>query len=201
MLKHYLLRTQSFFRDLFARPKLPALYETPYTADAQPSIAGIARSMVSSLVEGARKNKIASILALIALIVVLPLALTSRYDERPRYRQVILPGIQRLEQRYHAALERAAEEPSASRRVYHLIEAHERVVDVLDFIRSRRPVTPDGTRAHSELVRYYKLVDEYFAILRSEMSIDEDIDFLGRWEEISAEIQPIYDRWSTWIEP
>ncbi len=198
MLKH-LLRARRFFGNLVARRDLPALYDTSYSADPQPSITGIARSMVSSFVEGARRNKIASILALVALIVVLPLALTSRYDERPRYRQVILPGIQRLEQRYHAALARAAEEPSASRRVYHLIDAHARVVDVLDFIRSRRAVTADGTRAHSELIRYYRLVDDHFAIIRSEMSIDEDIDFLERWEEISADIQPIYDRWSTWI--
>ena len=200
MLKRYFLRIRRFFRELFARPKLPTPYASRYPLDAQPSIAGIAQSVVSSLLDGVRRNKIASILALIALMVTLPLVLGTHYDERPRYRQVILPGIQRLEQRYRAALERAANAPSESGSVSHFIDAHERAVDVLDFIRSRRAVTADGTRAHLELIRYYRLVDDHFAILRSEMSIDPDIDFLSRWEETSARLQPIYDRWSTWIE-
>ena len=200
MLKRYFLRIRRFFRDLFAGLKLPTPYATQYPAEAAPSIAGIAHSVVWSLVEGVRRNKIASILALIALIVALPLVLGTRYDERPRYRQVLLPDIQRLEQLYRAALERAANAESEAASVSDFIDAHERAVDVLDFIRSRRAVTTDGTRAHSELIRYYRLVDDHFAILRSEMSIDRDIDFLSRWEEISTRIQPIYDRWSTWIE-
>jgi len=156
--------------------------------------------MSASFAEGLRRNKIASILALIAFIAFVSLALGSRYDERPRYRQVILPGIERSELLYHAALERMVAEPKASRRVYHLINAHERAVDVLKFIRSRRPMTAVGTMAHMELIRYYRRVDEAFAILRSEMSIDEEIDFLDRWEEIRLKIRPIYERWSTWIE-
>ena len=200
MVKRYVVRAGRFFRNLFARRDLPVLRDTEFPLDAQPSIAGIARSVVSSLGEGVGRNKIASTLALIALIVALPLVLGTRYDERPRYRQVLLPDIQRLEQRYRAALERAANDESEAGSVSEFIEAHERAVDVLEFIRSRRAVTADGARAHSALIRYYRLVDDHFAILRSEMSIDEDLDFLSRWEEISTRIQPIYDRWSTWIE-
>ena len=200
ILKRYFLLALHFFRDLFARPTLPTPYDPEFPPDAQPSIAGIANSVVSSLAEGVGRNKIASSLALIALIVALPLVLGTRYDERPRYRQVLLPDIQRLEQRYRAALERAANAESESGSVSDFIDAHERAVDVLDFIRSRRAVTADGTRAHSALIRYYGLVDDHFAILRSEMSIDQDLDFLSRWEEITTRIQPIYDRWSTWIE-
>ena len=132
MLKRYFLRIRHFFRDLFARPKLPTLYDPEFPLEAPSSIAGIAHSVVSSLVEGVGRNKIAATLALIALIVALPLVLGTRYDERPRYRQVLLPDIQRLEQLYRAALERAANAESEAASVSDFIDAHERAVDVLE---------------------------------------------------------------------
>ena len=50
------------------------------------------------------------------------------------------------------------------------------------------------------LIQYYELVDQHFAILRTRMSIDEEIDFLERWREITRDLQPIHDRWARWGE-
>ncbi len=175
-------------------PQLPDLPRN------EPYISDIARSIVSSLRESIRQNKLASSLALVAFLIVLPLTFGSRYDERPRYRQVILPDIERFEERYRGAIERAETAPTDIWRLYHFLDAHRSAVETLKHVRSKRTVTPEGTRAHAALIRYYELVDQHFAILRTQMSVDEEIDFLERWRDITRDIQPIHDRWASWLK-
>ena len=53
------------------------------------------KSIVRNWIEGLRRNKLPAALSAIALIVTTALALTSDFDERPRYRQLILPEIRK----------------------------------------------------------------------------------------------------------
>jgi hypothetical protein len=160
---------------------------------------GLIVAIAASVAEGVRQNKLSTVLALLALLVFIPL-LGIRYDERPRYRQVILPEIDRLEALYHAAVDRSEEGSTDAWQLYHFIDAHRRAVDVLDYLRTRKPVTEPGITAHGDLILYYELINEHFAILRTEMSLDLDLDFLGRWKEVERELEPIYDRWTDWVE-
>ncbi len=159
---------------------------------------GLIAAIASSVAEGVRQNKLSTVLALAALLVFIPL-IGIRYDERPRYRQVILPEIERLEVLYHASIERSEEGPTDTWQLYHFIDAHRRAVDVLDYLRTRKPVTGPGIQAHGDLILYYELVNEHFAILRTEMSLALDLDFLARWKEVERALKPIYDRWSDWV--
>ncbi len=168
--------------------------------DHEPSIGLVLGSVVSSAAEGVRRNKISSALSLLALLIVIPLALGSRYDERPRYRRFILPEIERLEGLHLAALDRSADGPTDTWRLYHFLDAHRKSLDVLDYLRSRRTVTSDGTRAHGELIRYYELIDEHFAILRTQMSVHPNTDYLERWEEVVSGLGPIYRVWADWLD-
>ena len=198
MLRSFSKYIRPILLNLLPNRSRPRLSFSRYSAE--PTLRGIALSIISSVVEALYRNKIAATSALIGLLVIVPLVLTSRYDERSRYRQVILPRIQQLEDRYRLSLELAGDSPSDSERVYYFLDAHQRAIDVLKFIRDRRAVTQDGQRAHLYLIRYYQLVDDHFAILRSEMSINQDIDFVARWDEVTQSLQKIYDEWSTWVE-
>ncbi len=173
-----------------------------HSVDLEPqesSIRGLMRAIASSIAEGIRQNRLSTVLALIALLVFIPLA-GIRYDERPRYRQVILPEVERLEALYHAAIKRSEDGPTETWQLYHFIDAHRRARDVLDYLKTRKPVTGPGIRAHGDLILYYELVNEHFAILRTEMSLALDLDFLSRWKEVERELEPIYDRWTHWVE-
>lgn len=167
--------------------------------EGEPSVGAVLGSVASSVAEGVRRNKLSAALSLLALIIAIPLALGSKYDERPRYRRFILPEIERLEAVYMGALVRAAEGPTDTWRLYHFLDAHRRALDVLDYLRSRRTVTSEGHRAHGELIRYYELIDEHFAILRTEMSLRADTDYLVRWEEVVVELRPVYRVWADWV--
>ena len=166
----------------------------------EPSIGRVGASIAWSIAEGLGRNKLAACFSLAALLVFLPLAVGIRYDERPRYRQVILPEFERLEARYDAALDRAENGPTELRRLYHFLSAHREAVEVLQYLRSRRPTTAAGMQAHDGLIRYYELIDEHFAILRTETSLRPEIDFMARWQEVQADLAPLYDRWVVWIE-
>ncbi len=116
------------------------------------------------------------------------------------YRQVILPEIERLEARYHAAIKRSEDGPTGAWQLYHFIDAHRRTGDVLDYLKMRKPVTAPGIQAHGDLILYYELVNEHFAIIRTEMSLAMDLDFLARWKEVEQELEPIHGRWTNWVE-
>jgi hypothetical protein len=164
-----------------------------------PSLRDLVVGIGYSTLDGFRLNKLASVLALLGLIVFIPLTFGTRYDERPRYREVILPDIQRLESRFEAALKRSVDGPTAAWQLYHFIDAHRRAKDVLDGLKSRNPVTPSGRQAHDDLILYYELANEHMAIIRTQMSLALDLDFLARWEEARKEIQPLRDRWAAWV--
>ena len=181
-------------RELSVRPDPPDL------GGDEPSIGRVGASIAWSIAEGLGRNKLAACFSLVALLVFLPLAVGIRYDERPRYRQVILPEFERLEARYDGALDRAENGPTELWRLYHFLSAHREAVEVLQYLRSRRPTTAAGMQAHGDLIRYYELVDEHFAILRTEMSLKPEIDFLARWQKVQADLAPLYDRWAVWIE-
>ncbi len=162
------------------------------------SIRGLIRAVASSVAEGIRQNKLSSILALVALLVFLPL-IGIQYDERPRYRQVILPEIEGLEARFQAAIKRSEDGPTEVWQLYHFIDAHRSARDVLEHLRTRKPVSGPGIQAHGDLILYYELVNEHLAIIRTEMSLAMDLNFLARWKEVEVELEPIYDRWSQWV--
>jgi len=163
------------------------------------SIRGLTGAIASSVAEVIRQNKLSTVLVLAALLVFIPLV-GIRYDERPRYRQVIVPEVERLEALYHAAIDRSENGPTRTWQLYHFIDAHGRAGDVLDYLKTRKPVTGPGVQAHGDLILYYELVNEHFAILRTEMSLALELDFLSRWKEVERELEPIYHRWTDWVE-
>ena len=169
------------------------------TLDTGPSIGRVGRLIAGSLISSLWSNKIASILSVVAFAIILPLTFGVKYDERPRYRQVLLPRVQVLEESYFNALERAEVAVDKTARLYHFLDAHRRALDVLEYVSSRSAVTAEGKAAHLALIRYYELVDEHFAILRSEISVHDEIDYLERWEQIKPGIQLLYARWASWV--
>ena len=172
----------------------------PLSGTDPPSLPGFVGALFEGAREAIRQNRLPASLSLLALAIVLPLALGARYDERPRYRQFILSEIERLEFRYRSAIDRAEEAPTPVWRTYHFIDAHRRAVDVLDYLESRRPVTATGRRAHQALIQYYELTDQHFAILRTEMSLKPDMDYLERWRQVTGDLEPLYRTWADWAD-
>ena len=82
---------------------------------------------------------------------------------------------------------------------YFLI-AHGKAKEVLKIARESEPTTPEGVRAHGELIRYYQLVNEYMAIIRTEMSMNQKLDFLAEWKKVRIKLEPIRNNWLTWVE-
>jgi hypothetical protein len=69
----------------------------------------------------------------------------------------------------------------------------------LQVIRSERPLTSSGKKAQAELVRYYELVDEELAIIRTEMSNNDTYDYISEWKRANAGLLPIRQRWQDWL--
>lgn len=165
------------------------------------SVPGFLLSLADAFLAGLRHNKLPAILAVIALLVTTAFALNSQYDERERYRQVIFPDIERAEAQFVITMDDAKKAVNETWRLHYFIAAHSKARDVLRLARSRRPRTLAGIKAHDRLIRYYEFVTEHLAIIRTEMSIDERLDYLGEWEKTKAELQPIHDEWGTWVGP
>lgn len=159
----------------------------------------ILRSLAHGFSDLVRHNKLASALSAIAFILGVAFAFHDPYDERPRYRERILPEIERLEARFFESLRDAENAPNETWRLQYFLNAHLKALDVLKFLKSRRPATEEARRAHAELIRYYELVDEQFAIIRTEMSVKEALDYMSEWKEKSLELKPIRDRWLDWL--
>ena len=67
-------------------------------------------------------------------------------------------------------------------------------------IRSERPITASGKKAQADLLRYYELVDEELAIIRTEMSNKEETyDYIGEWKQANAGLLPVRQRWQDWL--
>ena len=97
-------------------------------------------------------------------------------------------------------MDEAAAEPDANLRLQYFLEGHRRAKTALQLIRSERPFTPAGRRAHRELVRYYELVDEQLSIIRTEASFNDSLDYMTEWKYRSADLLPIRQRWLDWIQ-
>ena len=157
------------------------------------------RSLGRSILEGIQHNKLPACLSLVAVIVTTAFAVTSDFDERPRYRKFILPEIQKAESQFGDAMREAENESQEPRRILYFLEAHRRAKNALRVIRSERPMTIGGRKAQSELVRYYELVDEELAIIRTEMSNNDSYDYIGEWRRANATLLPIREHWLEWL--
>ena len=144
------------------------------------------RSIQRNILDGIRRNKLPASLSLAALVLTTAFALTSDFDERPRYRKFILPEIQKAETQFLDVMHEAENEPDERWRLLYFLEAHRRAKNALQVIRSERPMTSSGKKAQAELVRYYELVDEELAIIRTEMSNKDTYDFIGAWERANT---------------
>ena len=166
----------------------------------EPSLGHFAGSLYRNTLDNVRQNKLAATMAVAALLVSSSLALNSHYDERDRYRRVILPDIERAETQFDESLDAAEHAINEPWRLHYFIRAHNRAKDVLNLAKSQRPRTQEGISAHNSLIRYYELASESLAIIRTEMSIDEELDYLNAWRKEQAVIQPIHDRWKNWVK-
>ena len=157
------------------------------------------RSLVRSSLDALRRNKLPVILSFIALVFTTALALTSDYDERPRYRQLILPKIEKAEIQFFDVMREAQNEPDPMWRLLYFIEGHRRAKAALRVSIEERPASAAARKAQRELARYYELVDEQLAIIRTEMSFNETYDYIGEWNRVNAELMPIRQHWVGWV--
>lgn len=158
------------------------------------------KSIKRNILDGIQRNKLATSLSLVVLVLTTAFALTSDFDERPRYRKVILPAIQKAEDQFFDVMRDAENEPDERWRLLYFLEGHRRAKNVLQLVRSERPMTPGGRKAQAELIRYYELVDEELAIIRTEMSNKDGYDYIGEWKRANAGLLPIRQRWQEWVK-
>ena len=168
--------------------------------DDPTSISGFVRSLVAGSLDALRRNRLPALLATLALVVSSALALSIQFDERVRYSSVILPDIEHAENQFFAAMDTAEQTSDEHWRLQYFLEAHHRAKDVLRVAKSNRPTTVAGRRAHAELIRYYELVDEELAIIRTEMSLNEKLDYMSEWRMQKMELSPIRERWASWVK-
>ena len=86
-------------------------------------------------------------------------------------------------------------------RLQYFLVAHGKAREILRIAAERKPTTPEGIRAHNELIRYYELVNENMAIIRTEMSVNEKLDYLAEWKIDQLALQPIRQKWLDWVFP
>jgi hypothetical protein len=158
------------------------------------------QSIARSIFDGVSRNRLPAALSFLALIFTTAFVLTSDFDERPRYRKFILPPIQKAENQFFNVMKEAENEPDERWRLLYFLEAHRRAIAAMQIIRSERPMTPSGKKAQSELIRYYELVDEELAIIRTEMSNTDPYDYIGEWKRANAGLLPVRQRWLEWLD-
>src|SRR4029079_14486128 len=159
----------------------------------EPTVRGLLHSLALGFINSMRQNKLAAALAVFACVGGTYLAVTLQYDERPRYRQTILPDIKRAEAEFFKALDAADRASTDGWRLQYFLVAPGKAKEVRKIARESEPMTPEGVRAHSELFRYYELVNEYMAIIRTEMSMNQKLDFLAEWKKVRIKLEPIRD--------
>jgi hypothetical protein len=161
------------------------------------------RGLIKSLTLGAfnslRQNKLAAVLAGISCLAFTYLSVAIQYDERPRYRETILPQVTQAESEFLKSLEAAERASSDEWRFQYFLSAHYHAKEVLRIANEEQPTSSDGIRAHSELIRYYQLMNENMAIIRTEMSIKQDLDYFAEWKRVLAKLEPIRQNWLRWV--
>lgn len=165
----------------------------------EPSLRSFVSSILRNLIDGIRDNRLAAAFSVIAFLAATAFSLSSQYDERPRYRQVILPDIEAAENKFFKTLEASETAPNEIWRLHYFLIAHQEAQQVLKVVSRRQPRTRDGIRAHGELIRYYDLVTEEMAIIRTEMSVDEKMDYLNEWKSQQDRLKPIRENWVMWV--
>jgi hypothetical protein len=165
----------------------------------EPTLSGLIAALALGAFNSVRQNKLAAALALLACVGGSYLAVSIQYDERPRYRQTVLPDIKRAEAEFFKALDAADHASTDTWRLQYFLIAHGKAKDVLKIAKENEALTPEGIRAHGELIRYYSLVNENMAIIRTEMSINQKLDFLGEWKKVRIKLEPIRNSWLTWV--
>src|SRR2546426_12736591 len=118
------------------------------------------QSVGRSILDGIRRNKLPASLSVVAVVLTTAFALTSDFDERPRYRRFILPEIEKAENQFFEAMGQAEQESREPSRMLYFLEGHRLAKKALRVIRSERPMTMSGRKAQSELFRYYEIADE-----------------------------------------
>jgi hypothetical protein len=166
----------------------------------QSSLTGLLASIGRGCVESLRQNKVATFLSAIAFAGTFFVAATVHYDERPRYRQVILPDIAEAESRFARLLSDAESTDNVEIQIHYLIAAHRRANEVLDVVKYRWPQTLEGQRAHADLIRYYELMTEDFAAIRSQLALREQMDFMAAWRQADQDRKPLRDHWARWVD-
>lgn len=164
------------------------------------SLGGLLRSLAHAAVDGLRRNKLAALLAAVTLIVSTALTLTSQFDERARYHEIILPEIERAEIQFLSTIKYAEQAPDEDWRLYYFLSAHGKAKEVVRVAKLHWPSTSAARKAHRDLIRYYELVDEEFATIRTEMSVNENLDYWAEWKKREGELREIRDRWARWAK-
>ena len=166
----------------------------------EPSVLDLVRGLTSAFFAVIRENRIAAAMAVAAGILTSFLAFTMRYDERPRFREIHLPTIEKAEAGFSSIMKSAENAPNDTWRLYYFLSAHMKVPEVVRRIQDQRPSTAEGRAAHDELIRYYKLVDEEISIIRTQMSINDDLDYWGEWKREQARLEPVRAKWINWLQ-
>jgi hypothetical protein len=163
------------------------------------SLTGLLVSVVRGIAESLRTNKLATVLAAIAFVTTGILALSSQYDERPWYRQVLLPDINRAESLFESRMHDAEETTNENWRLSYFIDAQKRTREAINLLKNRWPHTHDGVRAHSKLIQYYELLLEDFATIRTQLSLDQGMDYMTAFRKSELERRPLRDAWRAWV--
>ena len=163
------------------------------------SLAEFLKSLGHGCIDVFRQNKLAASFSLIAFCVTVLLSVYVKYDERPRYREVILPGINRAESQFLDDVKNARNASDEQGRIAYFVDAYRKAQEVSVLLNSRKPQTEEAKRAHGNLILYYELVSEEFANILSRMSIDSHLDYLGAWEKSAVELEPIRKAWVNWV--
>ena len=169
------------------------------TMREEPTVRDLIRSLTGTVFSSLRQNKLAAVLAAFACVLVTSLAVAFQYDERPRYRESILPEIARAEADFVRILEQADRASSDLWRLQYFLVAHGKAKEILRIAAEDGPTTIQGIEAHKELIRYYSLVNEHMAIIRTEMSINEKLDYMAQWKRQYVILQPIRQKWLDWV--
>jgi len=163
------------------------------------SLTELLASILRGIADSLRANKIATVLAGIAFVTTGILAYSSQYDERPWYRQVVLPDIRRAESLFEGRIHDAEETANENWRLSYFIDAQKRTREAVDLLKNRWPHTHEGVRAHLKLIQYYELLLEDFAIIRTQLSLDERMDYMAAFRNSELARQPLRDAWLAWV--
>lgn len=163
------------------------------------TLRGLVKSIACGMADGLRRNRVAAALALLTFTLATALALNSEFDERPRYREFILPDLIRIEARFLTTMRYADRSPRDDWRLFHFITAHNQLKDVIRTAKGSWPASSQARKAHADFIRYYDSLDEEFAIIRTEMSLNEELDYLAAWKEREQKLRPLRNSWESWL--